>query len=153
MTTASEVLSSIQSAFPGAVLDSRVESDRRLWATIDSKKILDVCKHLTAKLNFDHYSGAAGLDWIAKKEMEVVEIMASHGAHQVVAMLKVRTPRDNPTVQSLTGLYWNANWYEREIWEMLGINFEGHPELYPLLLSDELMGPGPGERITKATPT
>ena len=38
MTNASEVLSSIQSAFPGAVLDSRVESDRRLWATIDSKK-------------------------------------------------------------------------------------------------------------------
>ena len=49
MTNASEVLSSIQSAFPGAVLDSRVESDRRLWATIDSKKILDVCKHLTRK--------------------------------------------------------------------------------------------------------
>ena len=63
--------------------------------------------------------------------------MASHGAHQVVAMLKVKTPRDNPSVKSLTGLYWNANWYEREIWEMLGINFEGHPELYPLLLSDD----------------
>ncbi len=95
MTNASEVLSSIQSAFPGAVLDSRVESDRRLWATIDSNKIVDVCKHLTTKLNFDHYSGAAGVDWIARKEMEVVEIMASHGAHQVVAMLKVKTPRDN----------------------------------------------------------
>lgn len=38
MTNASEVLSSIQSAFPGAILDSRVESDWRLWATVDSKK-------------------------------------------------------------------------------------------------------------------
>ena len=110
MTTASEVLSSIQSAFPGAVLDSRVESDWRLWATIDSKKILDVCKHLTAKLNFDHYSGSAGLDWIARNEMEVVQIMASHGAHQVVAMLKVKTPRDAPSVKSMVPLYWNANW-------------------------------------------
>ena len=136
MTTASEVLSSIQSAFPGAVLDSRVESDSRLWATIDSKKILDVCKHLTDKLDFDHYSGSAGVDWIARNEMEVVEIMASHGAHNVVAMLKVKTPRDNPSVPSLNGLYWNANWYEREIWEMLGINFEGHSGLihcsYPI---------------------
>jgi NADH:ubiquinone oxidoreductase subunit C len=136
LTNASEVLSSIQSAFPGAVLDSRVESDRRLWATIDSKKILDVCKHLTAKLDFDHYSGSAGVDWMARNEMEVVEIMTSHGGHQVVAMLKVKTPRDNPSVPSLVPLYWNANWYEREIWEMLGINMEGHPELYPLLLSD-----------------
>ncbi len=152
MTTASEVLSSIQSAFPGAVLDSRVESERRLWATIDSKKILEVCKHLTAKLNFDHYSGSAGIDWIARNEMEVVEIMASHGAHQVVAMLKVKTPRENPSVKSLAGLYWNANWYEREIWEMFGINFEGHPELYPLLLSDPLMGVWPWRKDFKGYP-
>jgi NADH-quinone oxidoreductase subunit D len=152
LTTANEVLSSIQSAFPGAVLDSRVESDRRLWATIDSKKILDVCKHLSSKHSFDHYSGSAGVDWIARKEMEVVEIMASHGAHQVVAMLKIKTPRENPSVKSLTGLYWNANWYEREIWEMFGINFEGHPELYPLLLSDELMGAWPWRKDYKGYP-
>jgi len=152
LTIASEVLSSIQSAFPGAVLDSRVESDRRLWATIDSNKILDVCKHLSSKHNFDHYSGSAGVDWIARKEMEVVEIMASHGAHQVVAMLKVKTPRENPSVKSLTGLYWNANWYEREIWEMFGINFEGHPEQYPLLLSDELMGAWPWRKDYKGYP-
>ena len=152
MTNASEVLSSIQSAFPGAVLDSRVESDRRLWATIDSKKILDVCKHLTAKLDFDHYSGSAGVDWMARNEMEVVEIMTSHGAHQVVAMLKVKTPRDNPSVPSLVPLYWNANWYEREIWEMLGINMEGHPELYPLLLSDPLVGSWPWRKDFKGYP-
>jgi len=152
LTTASEVQSSLQSAFPGAVLESRVESDRRLWATIDSAKLLDVCKHLRDKLNFDHYSGAGGLDWIARKEMEVVEIMASHGSHQVVAMLKVKTPRDNPSVPSLTGLFWNANWYEREAWEMFGINFEGHPELYPLLLGDELVGVWPWRKDFKGYP-
>jgi F420H2 dehydrogenase subunit D len=152
LTDASEVLSAIQSAFPGAVLDSRVESERRLWATIDSAKITDVCKHLSNKLNFDHYSGAAGVDWIARKEMEVVEIMASHGSHQVVAMLKVKTPRENPSVKSLTSLYWNANWYEREIWEMFGINFEGHPEQYPLLLSDALVGAWPWRKDFKGYP-
>ncbi len=152
MTTASEVLAGVQSAFPGAVLESRVESDRRLWATIDSKKIVDVCKYLRDKQSFDHYSGAAGVDWIARNEMEVVEIMASHGAHQVVAMLKVKTPRDNPSVKSLTGLFWNANWYEREAWEMFGINFEGHPELYPLLLGDELIGSWPWRKDFKGYP-
>lgn len=152
MTTANEVLSSIQSALPGAVLDSRVESDRRLWATIDPSKIVDVCKYMRDKLSFDHYSATAGLDWIAKNEMEVVEIMASHGAHQVVAMLKVRTPRENPSVKSLTGLFWNANWYEREAWEMFGINFEGHPGLYPLLLPDELVGSWPWRKDFKGYP-
>ena len=152
MTTASDVLSAVQSAFPGAVLESRVESDRRLWATIDSNSIVDVCKHLSEKLNFDHYSGAAGVDWIARKEMEVVEIMASHGANQVVAMLKSKTPRENPSVKSLANLFWNANWYEREIWEMFGINFEGHPGLYPLLLGDELVGVWPWRKDFKGYP-
>lgn len=152
MTTASEVLSSVQSAIPGAVLESRVESDRRLWATIDPNKILDVCKYMTDKLSFDHYSGTAGLDWIARNEMEVVHIMASHGGHQVVAMLKVKTPRENPSVKSLTALYWNANWYEREAWEMFGINFEGHPGLYPLLLPDELVGSWPWRKDFKGYP-
>ncbi|NPV62537.1 MAG: NADH-quinone oxidoreductase subunit C [Methanotrichaceae archaeon] len=152
MTTASEVLSSLQSAFPGAIKDPRVESDARLWATVDPKRIYDVCKYLTDKLNFDHYSGSAGVDWIANNEMEVVEIMASHGAHPVVAMLKVRTPRDNPSIKSLTGLYWNADWYEREIWEMFGINFENHSGLYPLLLSDELMGVWPWRKDFKGYP-
>jgi len=152
LTNASEVLSAIQSALPGAVLESRVESDRRLWATIDSAKILDVCKYLLEKLNFDHYSGAGGVDWIARNEMEVVEIMASHGAHQVVAMLKVKTPRDRPSVKSLTGLFWNANWYEREAWEMFGINFEGHPELYPLILGDDLVGLWPWRKDFKGYP-
>ncbi len=123
-----------------------------LWATIDSKKIVDVCKHLTNKLNFDHYAGSAGVDWIARNEMEVTAIMESHGAHKVVAMLKVKTPRDNPSVKSLTGLYWNADWYEREIWEMFGINFEGHKGLYPLLLSDELMGVWPWRKDFKGYP-
>lgn len=152
MTNASDVLGSLQSTFPGAVLESRVESDRRLWATIDPQKIVDVCKHMRDKLAFDHYSGAGGVDWIARNEMEVVEILASHGSHQVVAMLKVKTPRDNPSVKSLTGLFWNANWYEREAWEMFGINFEGHPELYPLLLGEELVGSWPWRKDFKGYP-
>ena len=152
MTTANEVLSAMQTAFPGAILESRVESDRRLWVTIDPLQIVEVCKFLSDKLNFDHYSGCAGVDWLAKNEMEVVEILASHGAHQVVAFLKVKTPRDKPSVKSLTDIYWNANWYEREAWEMFGIDFQGHPELYPLLLPDELVGSWPWRKDFKGYP-
>jgi NADH-quinone oxidoreductase subunit D len=103
-------------------------------------------------LSFDHYSGCSGVDWIAKNEMEVVEFLTSHGNHQVVASLKIRTPRENPSIKSLAGLYWNANWYERETWEMYGINFEDHPGLYPLLLPDELVGRWPWRKDFKGYP-
>ncbi|HQF16617.1 MAG: F(420)H(2) dehydrogenase subunit D [Methanosaeta sp. PtaB.Bin039] len=152
MVTASEVLSAIKSAFPGSVKEERVESDRRLWITVDPGKLLDMTKFLRDKHGFDHYSGAAGVDRIADNLFEVVEILTSHGAHQVVVLMKVKTPRDAPSVNSLTGLYWNANWYEREIWEMYGINFPGHPELYPLLLPDELVGAFPWRKDFKGYP-
>jgi len=152
LTTANDVLNALESAFPGVIQDPEVKFERQLWATVKPDKIVDVCKYLTNNYDFDHYSGAAGVDRIEENLFEVTEMLTSHGAHQVMALLKVQTPRDNPSVKSLNGLYWNANWYEREIWEMLGINFEGHSGLYPLLLSDELMGAWPWRKDFKGYP-
>jgi NADH-quinone oxidoreductase subunit C len=45
--------------------------------------------------------------------------------------------KDNPEVDSITPLFPGAEWIEREMWEMLGIKFKGHPNLKRLLLSDD----------------
>jgi NADH:ubiquinone oxidoreductase subunit D/NADH:ubiquinone oxidoreductase subunit C len=152
MPTADDILSALQSAFSGSILESIVESDRRLWITVDPGKLVEISQFLTDNHDFDHYSGAVGVDKIDDDLFEVTEILTTHGAHQVVVLIKVKTPRDSPSVKSLTGLYWNANWYEREIWEMYGINFENHPGLYPLLLVDELIGSYPWRKDFKGYP-
>ena len=48
--------------------------------------------------------------------------------------LKLATPSANPSVPTICGLWANANWYEREAWDMFGIDFAGHPNLYRILL-------------------
>jgi len=48
--------------------------------------------------------------------------------------LKVALQDEHPTLPSITGLWQNANWYEREVWDMFGIRFEGHPLLRRILL-------------------
>jgi NADH-quinone oxidoreductase subunit C len=60
--------------------------------------------------------------------------------HRHHVLLRTTTPRDNPKVPTLSGVYRGANWHEREAWEMFGIVFEGHPNLVKLLLSDEFEG-------------
>jgi NADH-quinone oxidoreductase subunit C len=54
--------------------------------------------------------------------------------------IKVGVPDADPKVDSLTPLWGNANWLEREVWDMFGIRFEGHPDLKRILMYEEFQG-------------
>ena len=54
--------------------------------------------------------------------------------------LKVRVDEDAPVVPSAVGLWPIADWFEREVWDMFGIRFQGHPDLRRLLLYEEFVG-------------
>ena len=54
--------------------------------------------------------------------------------------LKVPVSAADPTVDSLTGVWRSADWFEREVWDMFGIRFEGHPDLRRILLPDDWEG-------------
>lgn len=56
------------------------------------------------------------------------------------AMLKVNIKPDNLTVPTLTSLWGSANWYEREMHDLFGVEFEGHPDLKPLILFEGFEG-------------
>jgi len=54
--------------------------------------------------------------------------------------IKVRVEDGEPTVDSLTPLWGDANWLEREVWDMFGIRFAEHPDLRRILLYEEFQG-------------
>ena len=61
-------------------------------------------------------------------------------AHNHRARLKVRVEEDDARVPTACGLWPIANWLEREVWDMFGVRFEGHPDLRRLLLYEEFVG-------------
>jgi NADH-quinone oxidoreductase subunit C len=61
-------------------------------------------------------------------------------AHNHRVRLKVRVDEDEPVVPTAVGLWPIADWLEREVWDMFGIRFDGHPDLRRLLLYDEFVG-------------
>ncbi|MEE8576739.1 MAG: NADH-quinone oxidoreductase subunit C [candidate division Zixibacteria bacterium] len=85
------------------------------------------------------------VDWFgnqpeeAKGRFEVVYNFYSL-KHKARFFLKVRLPVSNPEVSSLTALFQAADWLEREVWDMMGIVFTGHPDLTKILTADELEG-------------
>ena len=56
------------------------------------------------------------------------------------AVLKVKLPRDNPVVHTLEDDWKSANWMEREIFDLLGVTFEGHSDLRRILMPEDWLG-------------
>ena len=48
--------------------------------------------------------------------------------------IKIALSGESPSLPSICGLWENANWYEREVWDLFGINFEGHPSLFRIMM-------------------
>ena len=54
--------------------------------------------------------------------------------------IKARVPETDLTIDSVTSLWPSANWYEREVWDMFGIQFKGHPNLKRILMYEGFEG-------------
>ncbi|MBB5174066.1 NADH-quinone oxidoreductase subunit C [Texcoconibacillus texcoconensis] len=89
------------------------------------------------EFRFDFLSCLTGVDY--EEHMEVVYNFYSF-PHDQYLYLKVKTPRTSPSVISVQPLWKTANWHEREAYDLLGINFSGHPNLKRILLQDEWEG-------------
>ncbi len=73
---------------------------------------------------------------------EAIELVycASHLKGKLKLFLKVELPRQNPSAPSLAGLFKTADWQEREVFDLLGVRFEGHPNLTKILTPDFIQG-------------
>lgn len=90
-------------------------------------------------LNF--LTDMTAVDYLAKKEprFEVVYHLTSLRTKQRLRV-KVPVPETDPEVESLTPLWKGADWLEREVWDLFGIRFRGHPNLKRVLLYEEFQG-------------
>ncbi|UCD63749.1 MAG: NADH-quinone oxidoreductase subunit C [Candidatus Zixiibacteriota bacterium] len=108
--------------------------------------LLDVCQALRhdAELDVRFLSDITAVDWLGHRResegrFEVIYNLYSLG-HRYRFFVKVLLPAENPTVASLCDLWPSANWLEREVFDLMGVRFAGHPDLTKILTPDELEG-------------
>lgn len=89
------------------------------------------------RLQFDYLNSLTAVDWLDRFEV-VYHLYSIPRKHHVT--LKVRLDRENPTLPSVTSVWKAANWQEREVYDMFGIRFEGHPDLRRILLEEDWVG-------------
>ena len=92
-------------------------------------------------LDLNFLTDITAVDYLGKKEprFEVVyHLYSLRAKHRL--RVKVPVPEEDPVVDSLVPLWKGANWLEREVWDMFGIRFSGHPDLRRVLLYEEFQG-------------
>lgn len=119
--------------FAGAIVDGRLALGE-LTLFIDPARVVDVCSHLKHDRKFRRLSSITALDWTpAEPRFEVVYHLHSIERNARIR-LKCRVPGAAPELASITPVWRAANWYEREVFDMFGIVFRGHPDLKRILM-------------------
>jgi NADH-quinone oxidoreductase subunit C len=117
------------------------KKDKDPWFRVAPDHIENVCELLRASpdLSFDYLECITGVDYPEDKKIVVVYHLYSYREkHRVV--LKVSLDRDRPIVPTVVNVWSTANWQERECFDLLGVDFAGHPNLRRLLLPDDWQG-------------
>jgi NADH-quinone oxidoreductase subunit C/D len=132
----------LEKRFPGVLtMDERESYEGHIVA---ADKLLEVAQTFRDELGYDYLSSVTAVDYLTDDEeaesfFEVVYHLykSTGGAAEV---LKVQVPRDDPVVPSLVDLYPGADFQEREAWDLMGIKFEGHPDLRRILMWEGFAG-------------
>jgi NADH-quinone oxidoreductase subunit C/D len=133
-----EALDSLKQQFPDTLADDSRGGYEGL--IVASESLLDVARMLRDELGFNFLSSVTGVDLIDENKLEAVYHIYSISNGGGAVVLKVQTDRDNPVVPSLTSIWPGAEFQEREAYDMMGIKFEGHPDLRRILTWDGFHG-------------
>ncbi len=113
---------------------------------IRKEYLLDVLKGLKEDedLRFEFLIDICSLDWHGDSEeangrFEVIYNLFSL-KNKYRMFIKVRLEGDNPEIDTACELWMTANWLEREVWDLMGIKFTGHPNLIKIVTPDDLVG-------------
>jgi NADH-quinone oxidoreductase subunit C len=87
----------------------------------------------------DFLQNLTAIDWPKAERFEIVYHLFSY-RHRHEIVIKTEVPRSQPRLPTVAALWKNADWLEREQYDLLGVVFEGHPDLRRLLLPDDWVG-------------
>ena len=137
----SPALRALLDAMPGAVKETHARLGDAT-VLVDAAKIVEVMRFLrdTPEIEFEMLTDVTAVDYLGEQpRFEMVYHLYSVARNRRLRV-KARVPEDPAEIDTLTELWSSANWMEREVYDMYGIRFRGHPDLRRILLYEEFEG-------------
>jgi len=130
-----EIAAKLEEKFPGSVVESGLNS-----LLVKSESLLDIAAFLKATpgLEFDYLTAITSVDYRDYFEL-VYQLTSIKHNHSLVVKARCYE-RENPTLPSVISLWRGADFQEREIYDLMGISFAGHPNLKRIFLWEGFPG-------------
>lgn len=127
----------LQAEFAQAVLDVQ-EFRGELTIVIAREHIVDVCRYCREAegMGYNFLSDVTGVDYHPQEPRFGIAYHIYSMVHNRSLRLKVMLSEDDPVVPSVMSVYPTANWFEREIFDLFGVTFEGHPDLRRIMMPE-----------------
>ena len=127
-------------AFDGDALRGGKLQFGELTLVIAAAKIASICGFLKYDQRFVRVSSVTAVDrYPSEPRFEIVYHLHSVERNERVR-LKAMLPGTDPVIESVTGVWRGANWYEREVFDLFGVRFLNHPDLRRILMPDDWEG-------------
>ncbi len=124
----------IKDKLASKIIDWHEHSAKRIYFSIKPGDIREVASFLFKDLGL-RFATATAQD--TPQGVEILYHFSFDKTGQIVSARVLIEDKKSPRIDSIAPLFKGAEWIEREMWELLGINFIGHPDLKRLLLADE----------------
>lgn len=112
----------------------------------DLHDVIRFCKE-DARLGFTMLKDILCVDWFRRQDRFQINYNLWSLEHRRRLRVATLLPEKEPTIATITDIYSGANWYEREVYDMHGIIFEGHPDLRRMYMPEDFVDPESGEPL------
>ncbi len=132
--TAIELAQQLRAAFPGAIGEPQEFRGEITLKVLDAERIVEVCTFAKKDLAFDYLVDLSSVDNYGEDpRFTLVYELYGYG-HHCHLRLKTDVSEEKSEAPTISGVWRTANWHEREIYDMMGVRFAGHPDLRRILM-------------------
>ena len=132
-------IEAVTAEHPELVEEVKVLRPKRVSVVAKREGFLDLARVLKDEFGFLHPVSAGAVDYPKENRIRMIYYLMNPSSRFMLT-LRVDLPRDEPSLPSMTQIWEAMSFHERETREMFGIDFEGHPNLIPLLLPPDWRG-------------
>ncbi|SNB47590.1 NADH-quinone oxidoreductase subunit C [Geobacter sp. DSM 9736] len=129
----------LKEKFPAAILDIK-ECRGDVIITIDKKDVVAVCRFLKESLQYNLLTDLTAVDYLGADPRFMVVYNLYSIPNKDRLLVKAGVGEGECVIDSLTCLWNSANWLEREVYDLFGINFANHPDLRRILMTEDWVG-------------